>query len=186
MATFRFEAFPTLVTERLLLRSFSADDAADVLAFRGDPEVQKYNSAPMTSLEEARAFVDQRLAEFARSNEIGWGIADAKTNRVLGSCGLGPWSEWHGWASLGYDLRRDRWGQGIALEALRKVIAFGFGQMQLNRIEARTLVVNSRSARLLGRLGFRHEGTRRECLLEDDGIHYDSAIYGLLRGEQRS
>jgi ribosomal-protein-alanine N-acetyltransferase len=55
--------------------------------------------------------------------------------------------------------------------------------MQLHRIEAATIVDNTRSVRLLERLGFRREGVRREYSLEEDGAYHDSAIYGLLRRE---
>jgi [ribosomal protein S5]-alanine N-acetyltransferase len=55
--------------------------------------------------------------------------------------------------------------------------------MQLNRVEAQTIVDNLASVRLLLRLGFRQEGVRREYSLEEDGALHDSAIYALLRGD---
>ena len=47
---FDFSAFPTLTTERLVLRELVSPDAPDVFVFRSDPEVQKYNSEPMTNV----------------------------------------------------------------------------------------------------------------------------------------
>jgi RimJ/RimL family protein N-acetyltransferase len=63
------------------------------------------------------------------------------------------------------------------------MLLFCFEDMEFNHVEADTLAVNSASIRLLERLGFQHEGTRREYILEADGLYYDSAIYGLLRRE---
>jgi RimJ/RimL family protein N-acetyltransferase len=55
--------------------------------------------------------------------------------------------------------------------------------MDLNRIEVYTRADNIRSVRMMERLGFRREGTKRESTLEDDGKYYNSAIYGLLKRE---
>jgi RimJ/RimL family protein N-acetyltransferase len=46
-------AFPTLITKRLVLRELLPANAADVLVFCGDPEVQKYDDPPIHSLQEA-------------------------------------------------------------------------------------------------------------------------------------
>lgn len=50
---FDISVFPILKTERLLLRRPETADAADVLAFRGDVYVQRFNSKPITSVGEA-------------------------------------------------------------------------------------------------------------------------------------
>jgi [ribosomal protein S5]-alanine N-acetyltransferase len=73
-----------------------------------------------------------------------------------------------------------RWGQGIASEAARAVIDYGFAEMGLHRIQAHTIAGNHRSVRLLERLGFHREGTLRGYSLEDDLTFHDSAVYGLL------
>jgi [ribosomal protein S5]-alanine N-acetyltransferase len=55
--------------------------------------------------------------------------------------------------------------------------------VELNRLEAVTIADNVRSVHLLEKLGFHHEGTRREYSLEDDGQFHSCSIYGLLRRE---
>ena len=57
------------------------------------------------------------------------------------------------------------WGLGIASEAARAVIGYGFTTMKLHRIQAHTIADNHRSVQLLERLGFRREGTLREYSL---------------------
>jgi ribosomal-protein-alanine N-acetyltransferase len=69
----------------------------------------------------------------------------------------------------------------LATEALTAAVRFGFSEMQLNRIEAQTIADNEPSTRLLDRLGFAREGTRRRYSWEEDGTFHDGAIYGLLR-----
>jgi ribosomal-protein-alanine N-acetyltransferase len=55
--------------------------------------------------------------------------------------------------------------------------------MDLHRVYAGTIADNHESVRLLERIGFTREGTRREHSWEDDGTFHDSAMYGLLRHE---
>ena len=51
--------FPVLTTERLTLRRVIPSDAADVLVFRGDWEVQKYNGPLFQDTEEVQALVEE-------------------------------------------------------------------------------------------------------------------------------
>jgi ribosomal-protein-alanine N-acetyltransferase len=181
----RFEAasFPSLTTRRLILREVVDADADDLLVFRGDAEVQRYNLEPMKTSVEALSLVRTMQGWFASRYAIQWGITLRGEDRVLGLCGLHDWSRNHRRASLGYDLARSHWGRGIATEAMHAVLRYGFEQMDLDRIEAVTIVDNTRSIRLLERLGFALEGVRRESSLEEDGLFHGSAIYGLLRSE---
>ena len=72
-------------------------------------------------------------------------------------------------------------GARLGTEALTAIIRFGFSDMQLNRIEAQTISDNDSSTRLLGRLSFALEGTRRSYSWEEDSTFHDGAIYGLVR-----
>jgi [ribosomal protein S5]-alanine N-acetyltransferase len=85
-------------------------------------------------------------------------------------------------ASVGYDLARAYWKQGIMTEALQAVIDFGFERMDLNRIEADCAVENEASARVLLRIGFRQEGIQREQYFEA-GRFWDLRLFALLRRE---
>ncbi len=49
---FDLSAFPILATERLTLRELRVSDAPDVLVFRGDPFVQRYNGPVYQSVED--------------------------------------------------------------------------------------------------------------------------------------
>jgi len=169
---------PVLTTERLVLREPAATDAVQILVFRGDPEVQRYNDEPLRDVAEAEAFVDFLRSECAADQRRHWAISFDGT--VVGLIGLHTWQHHHRRAELGYDLARSHWGRGIAFEAARAVIAFGFRAMALHRIHAYTIADNHPSVRLLERLGFQREGTLREFSLEDDGTFHDSVVFGLL------
>jgi [ribosomal protein S5]-alanine N-acetyltransferase len=183
---FEIARFPTLTTDRLILREVVAEDAADLLAFRGDPEVQRYNLVPMKDTREALALVRTMQGWYASSYAIQWGITLRGEDRVLGLCGIHDWSRERRRAAIGYDLARTHWGQGIASEAMRAVLRFAFEELDLVHLYALTVVENARSIRLLERLGFQFERVRQELAWENDGRFKERAVYGLPRPDYLS
>jgi ribosomal-protein-alanine N-acetyltransferase len=69
-------------------------------------------------------------------------------------------------------------------EAVRAVIRFGFGRMELNRIQARCIAENTASARVMEKAGMTYEGTLREYELIK-GVYRDMKFYSILRRERR-
>jgi len=179
--------FPTLTTERLVLRELLPADAADVLIFRGDPEVQKYDDPPIHTLQEATDFIKEMRQACANQEQQMWAVTLKGDDTVIGLVSLQyrnhHGDKYHRRAEVGYGIARATWGQGLGSEAVRAVVHHGFAQLKLNRIYAGTIADNYESVRLLERLGFVREGTRRQHSLEDDGRFHDSAIYGLIRSD---
>lgn len=180
---FDFSTFPVLTTERLTLRESLLSDAPDVLVFRGDWEVQKYNGPVLQDVDDVETLIEEVCAEYTAQEGITWGVTLTGSDAVLGLFGFHDWNRYHRRAEVGYDLVRAYWGQGIGSEAVRAIVRFGFEQMNLNRIYAGTIADNHESVRLLERLGFQREGTRRQHSWEEDGTFHDSAMYGILRHE---
>ncbi len=180
---FDFETFPTLATARLVLRSFAPSDAADVLAFRGDSIVQRFNSEPLTDVDETLAFLAELERLYSTRVAIHWGITIPPEPRVVGSVSLTSIDRHHRRAEIGYDLVRSLWGRGVGREAVSAVLGFGFAQLALHRMDARTIKDNYESVRMLEALGFQREAVLREYSLEDDGLFHDSTIYGMLDRE---
>jgi len=180
---FDFTTFPVLITQRLILRAFVSEDATDLYAFRSDTYAQRYNDPPLTDLSQADALIQWMIEGFAAQEIIQWAVALRANNRVIGLFGFNSWDRGHNRASIGYNLAREYWGQGISKEALKAMLGFGFEDMHLNRIEAETVASNTESVRLLERSGFYLDGIRREFTLEEDGAYHGGAIYSLLRRE---
>jgi ribosomal-protein-alanine N-acetyltransferase len=183
MTRFEIGTFPTLTTQRLILREVVADDAEDVFAFRGDPEVQRYNLVPMRDAREAQSLVRTMHGWYVSRYAIQWGITLRDEGRVLGLCGIHDWSRARRKALVGYDLARAYWGQGIAGEAVRAVLQFAFEELELELLEATTVIENARSIRLLERLGFSFDRVRPENILEADGRFNGRAVYRLPRSQ---
>src|SRR6266850_56750 len=183
MATFSFGAFPTLSTARLDLLEFDPKFVNDIFAFRSDPIVQLYNSAPHQTPDETLRFIAEQRDKYSQQQEIIWAVSVRSLARVVGSVSVFDWNRYHRRAQIGYDLARDQWGKGLAQEAVRAVLRLAFEEMDLNRVEIWTSAANERSLRLAHRLGCTLDGSLRKRILEDDRQFYDCAVFGLLREE---
>ena len=171
---------PTITTPRLRLRAIGIEDVVELYAVFSDPEVVRYWARPaLTDLAEAVVMIEQRARE---PSMLQWGIVRAQEDRLLGTCTLADIDLAHRRASIGYALGRDAWGQGIAREAVRALISYGFEAIELHRIGADVDPRNARSIRLLEEMGFAREGLQRECYLVGDEWQ-DTAMFGLLRRE---
>ena len=89
-------------------------------------------------------------------------------------------------ATIGYDLNKNYWGQGIITEALISVIKAAFTIDSLfgilNRIQADTIPGNIASEKVLLKLGFKEEGLRRQSGFWKNKYH-DLKYFGLLKFE---
>jgi len=183
---FDFSIFPTLTTPRLILREIAPSDAADLFSFHSDPEVQKYDSdPPMREIAEAVSSIEQIGQRFTSKQAINWGIVQKEENRVIGGLGFYFWDRSYYKTELGYTVARPHWQRGIATEAVRALMQFGFETLHLHRINVDTRMDNIGSVRLMQKLGFRHEGVRRECIRNGDGTYQSWGLFGMLENEYR-
>ncbi len=184
MPAFDFAVFPTLQTERLILREIISSDTEAIFRIRGDYEVTRYNTGlPYTDQEQAGDLIKAMTAAFDDQSEIRWGITlKAEGDAVIGMVGFNYWNRRDSRASVGYDLARAYWKRGIMTEALRAVVEFGFDQMDLNRIEADADARNAASARVLAKLGFKREGVQRDQFFDVGGFQ-DLVLFSLLHRE---
>ena len=172
-----------LRTERLLLRPLRPADAPQLFTIFSDPRVMRYwSTPPWPDLKPAHAMIERDLKAMAAGEHVRFGIERLADSVLFGQCTLFSWSASCRRAEIGYGQAAGAWGQGFMHEALQTLLDFGFGAMNLNRIEADIDPRNLASARSLLRLGFRLEGQLRERWIVGDEVS-DSALYGLLRAE---
>src|SRR5215217_5962086 len=178
-----YDAFPTLVASRLVLRELQATDAAAIFRIGSDDSVmQWYDLDTFTTLNDATAFIDRQQARFVQRRGIRWGLALRQSDQIIGWCGhiQGPYQR----MELGYALARSYWRQGFMREALQAIIRFSFTGLPLNRLEATIHVDNLASRGLLEQLGFRAEGTLRDYGFWRGQFH-TLVTYALLRHDQQ-
>jgi ribosomal-protein-alanine N-acetyltransferase len=184
MSTFEWgEELPTIEGSRVRLRPLTSDDASSMLTIFGDPEVIRFWSSPaLTDLAAATDLLDEIRKAFNERRLFQWGISLKDADEVLGTCTLYNLSECHRRAEVGFALRRDSWGKGLASDALEALIKFAFEVLALHRLEADVDPDNVRSRRLLERQGFQLEGRLRERW-HHLGEVCDGLCLGLLKRE---
>ena len=178
-----FQDLP-LRTDRLILRPLRETDAEALFGIFSDERVMRYwSTPPWTSREPAQDMIATDMAHTTRDH-LRLGIELVESGLVLGTCSLFSINSACRRAEVGYGLGSFAWGQGYMHEALQALLDFGFGELDLNRVEADIDPRNSASARTLERLGFTQEGYLRERWIVAGEIS-DTALYGLLRREWR-
>lgn len=184
--TWNFPAdMPVLQASRLHLRGLRASDSDDLFAVFSDPRAMRYwSSPPMTEPAQAAAYIEQIQAWFAGRGGMQWGIVRPDDDRVIGTVTLFLFSPEHRRCEVGFILAPQRWGQGLASEAVTRALAWAFDSLGMQRIEADVDPRNERSQRMLERLGFQREGVMRERWRVAGEIQ-DALVMGLLQREFR-
>ncbi|WP_028103736.1 GNAT family N-acetyltransferase [Pseudoduganella violaceinigra] len=179
--------FPIIETERLLLREIVLDDVPALFAIHGDRESMKwFGSDPLPDEAAAAKLVELFAGWRALANPgTRWGLQLKGQEKLIGTCGLFAWNRNWRRCTVGYELYPEARGRGYMQEALRAVIAWGWGHMQLNRIEAQVHPENADSLRSLAKLGFKREGLLRQAGYWSERYH-DLYQYSLLRDEWKS
>ena len=171
----------TLSTERLLLRPLRADDADALFRMNADPQTMRYMSTPpWSSQAQADESIAKDLVALPAGQHLRLGLTERGAGTLVGTCSLFAFNEPCRRAEIGYALARPVWGAGLMNEALRALLAYAFGELNLNRIEADIDPRNSASAKSLERLGFMREGLLRERWILGGEVS-DTALYGLLQ-----
>ncbi|MCX7032513.1 MAG: GNAT family protein [Arenimonas sp.] len=178
------QSLPVLESERIRLRPLRMDDAPDVYEMYSDPEITRYWSfSAWTQPAQAEAWLAERIG-WGPPSVYGWALADRESDRFLGTTALFSLSGPLHRAELGYSLMPTHQGRGLATEAVRTALDFGFDTLGLERMEADVDPRNEASCRLAERLGFQREGLLRNRW-RVGGEFADSILYGLLRNEYR-
>lgn len=158
-----FLSFPQLETGRLVLRRMQETDAPVIFRILSDDEVTRYyDDATFTDVSQASDQITAWESGYTNRRCLRWGIVHKDGRDLIGTCGFYGFHTWHMRASIGYELARPFWRQGIMTEALSAILNLGFTEMGLNRIDAVVMPENSASIKLLEKLGFYNEGLLRE------------------------
>jgi [ribosomal protein S5]-alanine N-acetyltransferase len=178
-----FSDFPILETERLKLRKITLEDVEDMYSYCSNVEVPKYASwNPHNSLSETMESIERVIGQWENKKLVHWGIEYKENAKFIGTIEFVTWETQHKVAEIGYCLSQDYWGMGIAPEAAKEVIKFGFNNMDLVRIQARCYLENIGSARVMEKAEMSFEGIIRKGLFSK-GKHQDLKMYSILKEE---
>jgi RimJ/RimL family protein N-acetyltransferase len=148
MAEFRIE------TERLILRNWRDEDRAPFATMSADPQVMA-TLGPVMERDKSDALIDRLIAIAACLGHTFGALERREDGAFLGWCGLvdGTVPAIAGKPEIGWRLASAYWGQGYAREAAQATLAWGWANLDTDRIWAITSRGNSRSWGLMERLG---------------------------------
>ena len=172
-----------LKTQRIILRPFIIDDANNLSNLLKDKEVASTTLMLPYPCDVARAkeIIQRYIEERKIRISMRWALIDCTSNEFMGGIRLVP-NHLFNSAEIGFWLGKKFWGKGFTFEASEKIIEFGFLKLNLNRIEAHSMVENIASIKLLKKLGFKQEGVHPELVMKWDE-YKDVKTFGLLKKE---
>lgn len=180
MLTVNFSPFPTLHTERLVLREITHNDDEDVFLLRSNRGLMEYIDRPKAeTIDDAKILV-QRMMDVVTNNEgISWGITLTDSDRLIGTIGFWRLVKEHYRGEVGYMLHSDYHRKGIMKEALLAATEYAFKNIKLHTIEANINPANTASIKLAESVGFVQEAYFKENYYYN-GKFLDSAIFTLF------
>lgn len=169
-----------LQTKRLTLRPYAVADIPALVPLIGAREVaattlripHPYREA------DARDFIAATKEDVSTGNELRLAVIMRESGSLCGGMGLRIETD-HLRAELGYWIGVPYWGKGYATEAAAAMVNYGFDTLGLHRIFAGHVANNLASARVLQKIGMRHEGCQRGHILKW-GEFLDLELYGML------
>jgi RimJ/RimL family protein N-acetyltransferase len=150
-----------LETQRLILRHWRDSDLEPMAAINQDPQVMEHFPAPRT-LEETRNFIAINKPLYDQVGYFIYAVELKDNHELIGFVGLQPVGEEMPFApavEILWRIGTKYWGKGYATEAAQAVVDHAFNNLELDELVAFTTTTNTRSEKLMQRLGFtRSEG----------------------------
>jgi RimJ/RimL family protein N-acetyltransferase len=183
------EPFEPLVTDRLIIRAPTMDDADALVARRNHPDVAFYQTWPLPyPAERGREILRGAIEQGGPADEQPWmaTVALGPTDQPIGDLYIGL--SFNGRAAeIGYTFDADHWGHGYAAEAVDALLNHLFEDRGVLRVSAKLHPDNVASAQLLERAGFLWEGQTKLSFWNDDRPepeHSDDGMYGLTKADR--
>jgi ribosomal-protein-alanine N-acetyltransferase len=170
---------PEINTERLILTELKADDIKDIVNYASNKKISDSTLNLPHPYSEKDAIYWINLAHQglkSRTNYI-FAIRLKEESRFIGGIGLGVEKRFNR-AEIGYWIAEPFWGKGIATEATKAVIEFGFKDLGLNKLTSSHLSKNPASGKVMQNSGMIKEGVLKKHILKDE-IYHDLVVYGI-------
>ena len=151
--------FTDLLSPRLTLRRLRSTDATALCAYRGLPEVARFQSWDAFTLADA----EQLIASQATTEPdtpgtwVQLAVVETASGQLVGDCGLHFRADDPRQMEVGITFDPAHQRRGLATEALGRVLEYAFGVLGKHRVSAVTDAENAAAAALFRRLGFRQE-----------------------------
>ena len=168
--------------DRLRLRPCRRDDIDVLHRIWIDPGVRKYVwDDQIIARSQAAEIVEASLAQFRHQGDGLWLMLSGPADTAVGFCGFWPFHQ-PAQLELLYGLVPSHWNRGLATEAARALLRFGFEERGFPTIRASTDALNTASIRVLEKIGMRFH--KRELSNGLDTVYYTIARNAFREGER--
>lgn len=155
-----------LETARLKLRKFTLEDADQLYRIYNNSEVMRYVGNYARTKEQTEAELLSMIQHWQQHDFGMWAVIDKQNQILIGRCGLCFLDDTKE-VELGYLLDKFYWGRGLATEAAKAALKYGFEVVKLERIVAVAKPENLASRRVMEKVGMKYE---------KDAHYYDSDV----------
>ncbi|MFI9269500.1 GNAT family N-acetyltransferase [Kitasatospora sp. NPDC052896] len=178
------KAAAVLENEHVRLRPITAEDRSSLRAIALDETIWRYFVSRIENEADYEAFFDATLADHQAGRRAVFHITDKRSGRAAGSMSFGNMAEADrrleiGWSWLGLDFQ----GQGINRWAKYLLLEHAFEQLDAERVEFKTDVLNKQARKGLLNIGASEEGVLRSFNPMPGGRRRDAVFYSVLRAE---
>lgn len=175
-------------TERLKFRYIEWSDLIPIHDLHTLPETDEFNTLGIPkNIEETKSVIDPWIADSSKTpvQNHTFVIETKAKSQFIGLIAIKLGNKKSGSAEVWYKLCPAYWGKGHGTESLDGILSYGFGQLHLHRICAGCAVDNTRSVKVLEKVGMTKEGRHRKILPLKSGWS-DNFEYAMLASDQRT
>jgi ribosomal-protein-alanine N-acetyltransferase len=160
-----------LETERLILRPWTLEDADALFEICRDSDVMLHigNRKPYESVDDAVKFLNWAVSYQKKNGFCRWAVIEKSSGKIVGSCGF--LRQKCDDKDLGYLFAREVWGKGLATEAGRACLQYGFEKLNFTKVIALTDVDHFVSQKVLEKIGFTRRGIEKYFDEEEDMVY---------------
>jgi RimJ/RimL family protein N-acetyltransferase len=176
------DGLPLLVGRRVALREMRKEDAPSLVAFLNAEEVSRFTVQPPGSIDAFERFIKWAHYRRAHGSHACFAVTLAESDTPIGIFQLRSIDTDFATAEWGFALGSPFWGTGLFLASAKMTLDFAFQNTEVNRLEARAVVQNSRGNGALRKLGAVQEGVLRRSFLKN-GEYLDQALWTILEDE---
>jgi N-acetyltransferase len=176
--------YKKLSDNKITLLPITPEHIQDMKMLSSNADIWTWYTEDLTDPEALAAWMNKRLEETEKGNQMTYSVILNETNQVIGSSSYGhiDWAEKGieiGWTWLGAEFI----GAGVNKHMKFLMLQHAFESMDIERLELRTDETNVRSRKAIEKIGAQYDGTLRNHRRTQGGRRRDTVIYSILKSE---
>jgi len=174
----------TFETEQVSLKALNKSDIAQFKPLTADKEMWIFFTDDLSESTSLEKWVDAGLSQMKKKVRLALTVIDKKKDRLIGSTSLGNISERDKRIEIGWTwISKDYQGKGINSQTKYLLLKYCFEELNFDRVEFKTDVLNIPARKALLRIGAIEEGILRSHTIMTNNRRRDTIFYSILKSE---